>query len=104
MDDAAMAQKAEEEVLNYLVKAFKPRVALMWSGLKVEKVLQVARESVQYDANQQRRLQPHLVEVELTPSETDFYKVLSLNVDKIQQDVTILTDHLFFTATTLDLL
>ena len=45
-------------------------------------MLHVARESVQYDPNQQRRLQPHLVEVNLTPSEKDFYKMLSLDVDK----------------------
>ena len=83
-DEAAMAQKAEEEVFNSLVRTFEPRVALMWSGFKVDKVLHVARESVQYDANQQRRLQPHLVEVNLTPSEKDFYKMLSLDVDKTQ--------------------
>ena len=102
-DEAARAQKAEEEVYNSLVRTFKSRVALLWSGLKMEKVLQVARESVQYDANQQRRLQPHLVEVDLTPSETDFYKMLGQDVAKIEQDVTALNDHLFSTAPVLPL-
>ena len=98
-DEKAVAEMAEEKVYNSLLRTFKSRVALLCSGLKMEKVLQVARESVQFDANQQRRLQPHLVEVDLTQSEKDFYKMLGQDIVKIEQDVTNLTNLLFSSAT-----
>ena len=102
-DEKAVAEMAEEKVYNSMVRTFQPRVALLWSGLKMEKVVKVARESVQYDANQERSRQPHLVEVHLTPSEINFYKVFGLDCAKIDQEVTTLTDHLFSTATNPDL-
>ena len=82
-DEKAVAEMAEEKVYNSLVRTFQPRVALLWSGLKMEKVLKVARESVQYDVNQERSRQPHLVEVHLTPSEINFYNLLGLDLSLI---------------------
>ena len=90
----ALAEEAEAKVYDAVVKAFCNRTAHFFQGMKMESMFQVARESAYYDANQQRKVQPQMFEIDLTTTEVDLYKKLGIDVEKLHNEVVLFVDSL----------
>ena len=93
----ALGEQAEEDVFNSLSKAFgkKEGASLLWNSLKTEQLFKVARESVVFEANQERKNNPTCLEVQLTASERQFFTMLDIDIPSLERDVNLLVFKLF---------
>ena len=86
--EAGQADMAEEEVFAAIERAFKDSPGLLWSGLKTEKLFMVVRRALGFKSNQATTAQ-------FSPQDVIFYELIGVDVKKLSQEVTTLTDQLF---------
>ena len=93
----ALGEQAEEDVFNSLSQAFgkKEGASLLWNSLKTEQLFKVARESVVFEANQERKNNPTCLQVQLTASERQFFTMLDIDIPSLERDVNFLVVKLF---------
>ena len=93
----ALGDSSEAKTFLALETLFQSRSCLLLSGVKVEGLLQVARQAAKYSWNQARKQNPHLFSVPLTTEERLLAEALGFEVTLLETQI---KDLLALTPTT----
>jgi len=83
----ALANLSEAKTFRALETLFQSRPSLMMSGVKAEKILQVARQSAKYSLTQSKRQNPHLFSVPLTKEERMLAEAFGFDLDHLEAQI-----------------
>ena len=94
----ALGDKAESDLFQALEKEFVGRPSVSWNGFEMRKLFLVAKETLKEKRNQQKLLNPTLLEVPLTNGELELYRALGHDVKHLTDTVEDVMKNLFGTA------
>ena len=80
----ALGDSSEAKTVRALETLFQSRPSLLLTGVKVENILRVVRESAKYSLSQSKAKYPHLFSVPLTIEERMLAEVLGVEVSQLE--------------------
>ena len=83
----ALGDSSEAKTVRALETLFQSRPSLLLTGLKAERILQLARQSAKHSFNQSRAQDPHLFTVPLTPEERMLFEALGFDPQQIENEI-----------------
>ena len=84
---AALGDLSEAKTFRVLETLFQSRPSLMMSGVKTEKILQVARQSAKYSVTQSKKQNPGLFSVPLTNEERMLAGAFGLDLEQLEAQI-----------------
>ena len=91
----ALGDKAESDLFQALERECAGRPAVSWNGFEMRKLFLVAKETLKEERNQQKLLNPNLLEVPLTKGELELYRALGHDVKHLTDTVEDVLKKLF---------
>ena len=83
----ALGDSSEAKTVRALETLFQTRPSLLLTGVKAERILQLARQSAKHSFNQSRVQDPHLFTVPLTKEERMLFEALGFGVLELENQI-----------------
>ena len=83
----ALGDSSEAKTVCALETLFQSRPSLLLTGVKAERILQLARESAKFSFNQSRKQNPHLFGVPLTVEESMLADALGFDLRQLETQI-----------------